>query len=287
MINQFIELCFRRRLLVWVLTLGLIVYGYFSWTQMTVEAYPDISDVTVQVTTQVPGLAAEEIEQQVTTPLERALSNTPGLVTIRSSSTFALSLITLVFKDGTDDYFARQRVNERIAQVAMPAGVQPGLDPVSSPVGEIYRYTLESDTKNLMELSEIQRWIVMPAFRQVAGIADVNNFGGFTKEFQVELDPRALDHYGLALDDVVTAINNGSQNAGGGRIARGEQSYVVRGIGQAHGLDDLGAIAVATNAGVPVQLRDLGKLQIGHQEREGILGKDGNPDTIEGIVLLL
>ena len=287
MINQFIELCFRRRLLVWVLTLGLIAYGYFSWTQMTVEAYPDISDVTVQVTTQVPGLAAEEIEQQVTTPLERALANTPGLVTIRSSSTFALSLITLVFKDGTDDYFARQRVNERIAQVAMPAGVQPGLDPVSSPVGEIYRYTLESDTKNLMELSEIQRWIVMPAFRQVAGIADVNNFGGFTKEFQVELDPRALDHYGLALDDVVTAINNGSQNAGGGRIARGEQSYVVRGIGQAHGLDDLGAIAVATNAGVPVQLRDLGKLQIGHQEREGILGKDGNPDTIEGIVLLL
>ena len=287
MINQFIELCFRRRLLVWVLTLGLIVYGYFSWTQMTVEAYPDISDVTVQVTTQVPGLAAEEIEQQVTTPLERALANTPGLVTIRSSSTFALSLITLVFKDGTDDYFARQRVNERIAQVAMPAGVQPGLDPVSSPVGEIYRYTLESDTKNLMELSEIQRWIVMPAFRQVAGIADVNNFGGFTKEFQVELDPRALDHYGLALDDVVTAINNGSQNAGGGRIAWGEQSYVVRGIGQAHGLDDLGAIAVATNAGVPVQLRDLGKLQIGHQEREGILGKDGNPDTIEGIVLLL
>ena len=171
MINQFIELCFRRRLLVWVLTLGLLVYGYFSWTQMTVEAYPDISDVTVQVTTQVPGLAAEEIEQQVTTPLERALANTPGLVTIRSSSTFALSLITLVFKDGTDDYFARQRVNERIAQVTMPAGVQPGLDPVSSPVGEIYRYTLESDTKNLMELSEIQRWVVIPAFRQEIGRA--------------------------------------------------------------------------------------------------------------------
>jgi cobalt-zinc-cadmium resistance protein CzcA len=185
MINQFIALCFRRRLLVWVLTLGVLVYGWFSWTQMTVEAYPDISDVTVQVATQVPGLAAEEIEQQITTPLERALANTPGLVTIRSSSTFALSLVTLVFKDGTDDYFARQRVNERIAQVSLPAGVQPGLDPVSSPVGEIYRYTLESDTKNLMELSEIQRWIVMPAFRQVPGIADVNNFGGFTKEFEL------------------------------------------------------------------------------------------------------
>ena len=287
MINQFIALCFRRRLLVWVLTLLILVYGWFSWTQMTVEAYPDISDVTVQVTTQVPGLAAEEIEQQITTPLERALANTPGLVTMRSSSTFALSLITLVFKDGTDDYFARQRVTERLAQVTMPAGVQPGLDPISSPVGEIYRYTLESDTKNLMQLSEIQRWVVMPAFRQVPGIADVNNFGGFTKEFEIELDPRQLDRYGLALNDVVTAINNGSQNSGGGRISRGEQSYVVRGIGQAHSLDDLGSIAVATSSNVPVQLRELGKLQIGHQEREGILGKDSDPDTIEGIVDLL
>ncbi|MBV8380940.1 MAG: efflux RND transporter permease subunit, partial [Paucibacter sp.] len=287
MLNQFIALCFRRRTLVWVLTAMLVVYGYFSWTHMTVEAYPDISDVTVQVTTQVPGLAAEEIEQQITTPLERALANTPGLTTMRSSSTFALSLITLVFKDGTDDYWVRQRVNERIAQVSMPSGVQPGLDPVSSPVGEIYRYTLESDTKNLMELSEIQRWIVMPAFRQVPGVADVNNFGGFTKEFQIELDPRQLERYSLALDDVVSAINNGSQNAGGGRIARGEQSYVVRGIGQAHSLDDLGAIAVKTAGGVAVRLSDLGQLRIGHQEREGILGKDANPDTIEGIVLML
>jgi cobalt-zinc-cadmium resistance protein CzcA len=287
MINQFIALCFRRRTLIWVLTAMLMVYGYFSWTHLTVEAYPDISDTTVQVTTQVPGLAAEEIEQQITTPLERALSNTPGLTTMRSSSTFALSLITLVFKDGTDDYWVRQRVNERIAQVTLPSGIQPGLDPVSSPVGEIYRYTLESDSKNLMELSEIQRWIVMPAFRQVAGIADVNNFGGFTKEFQLELDPRRLERFNLSLADVVAAVNGGSQNAGGGRIARGEQSYVVRGIGQAHGLDDLGAIAVKTANGVPVLLGELGKLHIGHQEREGILGKDLNPDTIEGIVLML
>src|SRR5450756_1641241 len=155
MINQLIAICFRRRYLAWVIAILIVIYGYFSWVNMSVEAYPDISDVTVQVTTQVPGLAAEEIEQQITTPLERALSNTPGLVTIRSSSTFALSLITLVFRDGTDDYFARQRVAERIAAVTMPAGIAPGLGPLSSPVGEIYRYTLESDSKNLMELSEI------------------------------------------------------------------------------------------------------------------------------------
>jgi cobalt-zinc-cadmium resistance protein CzcA len=287
MINQLIALCFRRRHLAWVIALLVTVYGYVSWTRMAVEAYPDISDVTVQVTTQVPGLAAEEIEQQITTPLERALGNTPGLVTMRSSSTFALSLITLVFQDGTDDYFARQRIIERIGQVTLPNGVQAGLGPVSSPSGEIFRYTLESDTKNLMELSEIQKWEVIPAFKQVAGVADVNNFGGFTREFQLELDPAQLQRYKLALTDVVNAINNNSANAGGGRIARGEQSYVVRGIGQIRTLDDLGAVVVTQNGGSPVMLRDLGKLQFGHQEREGILGKDHNPDTLEGIVLML
>ena len=287
MINQLIALCFRRRHLAWVIAILVAVYGYISWTHMAVEAYPDISDVTVQVTTQVPGLAAEEIEQQITTPLERALSNTPGVVTVRSSSTFALSLITLVFQDGTDDYFARQRVNERIAQVTLPAGVQASLGPISSPSGEIFRYTLESDSRNLMQLSELQKWLVVPALKQVAGIADVNNFGGYTKEFQLELDPAQLQRYGLSLNDVVTAINNNSANAGGGRIARGEQSYVVRGIGQIRTLDDLGAVTVAQTGGAPVQLRELGKLQFGHQEREGIMGKDRNPDSIEGIVLML
>ena len=287
MINQLLALCFRRRHLAWVIAILVSIYGYLSWTKMAVEAYPDISDVTVQVTTQVPGLAAEEIEQQITIPLERALSNTPGVVATRSSSTFALSLITLVFQDGTDDYFARQRVNERIAQVTLPSGVQATLDPISSPAGEIFRYTLESDTKNLMELSEAQKWIVTPAFKQVAGVADVNNFGGFTKEFQLELDPSQLQRYNVVLNDVVNAINANTANAGGGRIARGEQSYVVRGIGQVHSLEDLGAVVVTQSNGVPVLVRDLGKLQFGHQEREGILGKDSNPDTIEGIVLML
>src|ERR1700728_2723073 len=201
MINALFRFCFEKRMLFIVVTVLFLLFVYYSWTQLAIEAYPELSDVTAQVTTQVPGLAAEEIEQQITTPLERALANTPGLVTIRSSSTFALSLITLVFKDGTDDYFARQRVNERIAQVTMPAGVQPGLDPVSSPVGEIYRYTLESDTKNLMELSEIQRWVVQPALRQVPGVADVDNFGGFTRQFRLDLDPTELLRYNAGIND--------------------------------------------------------------------------------------
>ncbi|MDE3009742.1 MAG: efflux RND transporter permease subunit [Pseudomonadota bacterium] len=287
MINQLIELCFKRRALAWVVALALAVYGYVCWINMTVEAYPEIGDVTAQVSTQAPGLAAEEVEQQITVPLERALRNTPGLVTIRSSSTFALSLITLVFRDGTEDYSARQRVSERVGAVTLPAGVAPSLNPLTGPGGEILRYTLESDTRNLMELSELQRWTVIPALKGVAGVVDVTNFGGFTRELQLELDPVRLGEYHLTLNDVVAAINSNSVNAGGGRVVRGEQGYVVRAIGQIHSLDDLGTVVVTQKDGSPVLVRDLGKLQIGHQEREGILGKDHNPDTIEGIVLML
>jgi cobalt-zinc-cadmium resistance protein CzcA len=287
MINALFRFCFEKRMLFIVVTVLVLIFGYYSWTQLAIEAYPELSDVTAQVTTQVPGLAAEEIEQQITTPLERGLADTQGLVSMRSSSTFGLSLITLVFKDGADDYWERQRVLEHISQVTLPPGITPGLDPVSGPAGEIYRYTLVSNTKNLMQLSEIQNWIIIPALQQVPGVINVDNFGGFTKEFQLELDPQQLLHYGVSVTQVTTAISNNTSNAGGGRITRGEQSYIVRGIGMVHSLQDLGDIVVTQNNGIPVLVRDLGKLRYGHQVREGILGKDNNPDTIEGICDLL
>ncbi len=286
-INAILRFCFHRRVLFLVVTVLVALFGYYSWTQLAIEAYPELSDVTAQVTTQVPGLAAEEIEQQVTTPLERGLASTPGLVNIRSSSTFGLSLITMTFKDGAEDYWERQRITERLAQVTLPPGITPSLDPVSGPAGEIYRYTLESDTKNLMQLSELQNWTIVPALQQVPGVANVDVFGGFTKEFQLELDPAQLLRYKVSVNQVSSAISANTSNAGGGRITRGEQSYIVRGIGMVHSLQDLGAIVVTQSNGVPVFVRDLGKLQYGHQVREGILGKDSNPDTIEGIVDLL
>jgi cobalt-zinc-cadmium resistance protein CzcA len=287
MINWFIAFCLRKRLVVIMVAIFVAIYGFYSWKQIAIEAYPDIGDVTAQVTTQVPGLAAEEIEQQITIPLERALSNTPGLLTMRSSSTFGLSFITLVFRDGSEDYFSRQRITDRINTVTLPSGITPNLNPVTGPAGEIYRYTLESDTKNLMELSEIQRWIVTPALLQVPGVVNVDNFGGFTMLYQLELDPTELLRYGLALSDVVTAINNNSTNAGGSRIARGEQAYVIRGIGLVRTLEDLGNIVVSQRNGLPVLVSDLGRLEYSHQEREGILGKDNNPDTIQGNVQML
>jgi cobalt-zinc-cadmium resistance protein CzcA len=287
MINAIFHFCFQKRAIFIVLSVPVLCFGYYSWTQLAIEAYPELSDVTAQVTTQVPGLAAEEIEQQITTPLERALAGTPGLVAMRSSSTFGLSLITLVFKDGAEDYWERQRVMERIAQATLPPGITPSLDPVSGPAGEIYRYTLESTSKNLMQLSELQSWVVIPALQKIPGVANVDIFGGFTKEFQLELDPAQLLHYGVSVNQVTSAISSNTANAGGGRITRGDQSYIVRGIGMVHTLKELGDIVVTQNNGVPVLVRDLGKLQYGHQVRQGILGKDSNPDTIEGIVDLL
>jgi cobalt-zinc-cadmium resistance protein CzcA len=287
MIDQFVGFCLNRRVAVIVLAALLVGFGVYAWETLSVEAYPELGDVAAQVTTQMPGLAAEEVEQLITVPLERQINGTPGLLLMRSSSTFGLSLITVLFRDGYEDYWARQRLLERISQTTLPAGAAPSLDPVAGPGGEIYRYTLESDTRNLQELSEIQRWTVIPALKSVPGVVDDTNFGGFTTEYQLDLDPGQLEHYGLGITDVINAINNNNTNAGGGRVSRGDQSYVIRGVGLIHSLAEISSIVVTQVNGAPVLVRDLGRTTLSHQEREGILGKDNNPDTIEGIVLML
>src|SRR5580698_4922834 len=287
MIDKFVTFCLHRRIAIIVLAALAGAFGVYAWETLSVEAYPELGDVASQVTTQIPGLAAEEVEQLITVPLERAINGTPGMILMRSQSTFGLSLITVLFRDGYDDYWVRQRLNERISQAVLPAGAAPSTDPVSGPGGEIYRYTLESDSKNLQELSEIQRWKVIPALKSVTGVVDDVNFGGFTTEYQLDLDPKQLVHYGLGITDVINAINNNNTNAGGGRVSRGDQSYVIRGVGLIHNLEEIGSIVVTQVNGTPVLVRDLGRTTLSHQEREGIVGKDANPDTIEGIVLML
>ena len=287
MIDQLVGICLNRRVAVILLAALLLGFGVYAWETLSVEAYPELGDVSAQVTTQVPGLAAEEVEQLITVPLERQINGTPGLLLMRSSSTFGLSLITVLFRDGYEDYWVRQRLLERINQTTLPPGAAPSLDPVAGPGGEIFRYTLESDTRNLQELSEIQRWVVIPALKSVPGVVDDTNFGGFTTEYQLDLDPKQLVHYGLGITDVINAVNNNNTNAGGGRVSRGDQSYVIRGVGLIHDLEGIGSIVVTQVNGAPVLVRDLGKTTLSHQEREGILGKDNNPDTIEGIVLML
>src|SRR5215472_2159439 len=287
MIDRLVHVTLRKRLTVTMICCLAAICGYYSWTRLAVEAYPDIADVSAQVITQAPGLAAEEVEQQITIPLERELNGTPGMLLMRSKSTFGLSLITLVFRDGIDDYWARQRINERIQNVTLPPGLTPGLDPVTSPTGQIFYYTLVSDTKGLRELSEIQRWIVIPALKQVPGVADVGNFGGITTQFQLELDPQQLVRFNLSLKNVTDAISANSSSAGGSVMPRGELGFVIRSPGLVQTLDDMGAIVVTQRNGTPIFLRDLGKLKLANQERHGILGYDERNDGVEGTVLLL
>ncbi len=182
MIDQFVALCFRKRLVVRLIAIFAAIFGIYAWTQLAIDAYPLLSPVSAQVTVQVPGLAAEEVEQQITIPLERALNGTPGLTSMRSVSTFALSQINLLFRDGAEDYWERQRVRERIADATLPPGASAGLDSVTAPELEIYRYTLQSDTKNLMELSEYQRWVVQPALRHSDSISTRPNSCGTGSE---------------------------------------------------------------------------------------------------------
>ena len=287
MINRFVALCLRRRWLVVAVFVLVALFGWYSWTTLDIEAYPDIADVTSQVITQYPGHAAEEVEEQITIPLERELMGIPGLAVMRSKSTFGLSLIVLVFQDGAEDYFSRTRIRERIGDVTLPAGVTPSLDPLTSPIGEIYRYTLESPSRSSRELRELQEWVVIPQFKQVFGVADVANFGGERTQFQILVDPSKLRSYNLSLAQVEDAVKSNNANAGGSVLVRGDQAAVVRGIGLVRSLDDLGHIVVDSRKGTPIFIRDLGRLQLGALSRDGICGKDGNGDVVSGIVLLL
>ncbi len=287
MIDRLVTLCMNRRGIVWLVFILVALYGIFCWTQLPLEAYPDIADTSSQVVTQVPGLAAEEVEKQITIPLEREIMGTPGMYIMRSRSTFGLSLVTVVFQDGAEDYWSRQRLQERIGGVSLPYGAQPSLDALTSPIGEIYRYTLESKTRGLRELSELQFWHVIPRLKQVAGIADVTNFGGITTQFLVEFDPAKLSKFNVSLSQITQAINANNASAGGSVLIRGQQGFVVRGVGLLDGLDDLGNVVVTQKNGVPVLVKELGEVKLGEQERHGILGKDNHPDSIEGVALLL
>ena len=287
MIERLVAACLHKRWLAVAVFILFCVFGYYSFTTLAIEAYPDITDTTAQVIAQHPGHAAEEVEEQITVPLERELNGIPGLQVMRSRSTFGLSLITLVFRDGVDDYFARTRIRERIASATLPDGVTPTLDPLTSAVGEIYRYTLESSTRSVRELTAMQQWEVIPALKQVPGLADVSTFGGETTEFQLALDPSKLAQYNLSLQQVIGTIKANNANAGGSLLVRGEQAAVIRGIGLIRSPEDLGNIVVTSVRGTPVFLKDLGRPQFGVLTRKGIAGKDAMPDVVTGIVLLL
>ncbi|MDR2042520.1 MAG: CusA/CzcA family heavy metal efflux RND transporter [Tannerella sp.] len=288
--ERLINTLIHRRWLMLTVFVWLSGIGMFAWRQLAIDAYPDIADVSVGVATQVPGLAVAEIEQQITIPLERELNGIPGLKVMRSKNFFGISKITLVFEGGIDDYWARQRVMERIGDVDLPFNAKPGLDPLTSPTGEIYRYVVVGD-RSLRELTELNRWVIIPRLRQIHGIADVSNFGGITTQFQIEINPNKLVEYHLSLGEITESIERNNSNAGGSTLIRGDLSYVVRGVGLVRDLQDLGHIVVKTVGGAPVYLKDLGELKYGNLERKGIMGyvdkEMDYEDGVQGMVQLL
>ncbi|MGH9648287.1 MAG: efflux RND transporter permease subunit, partial [Bryobacteraceae bacterium] len=286
MIAQLLRFALRQRFITVVCGLALIGLGIWAFEQLQIEAYPDISDTQVVVITLFPGRAAEEVEQQVTIPIERALNSVPNVIARRSRTIFGLSVVELTFDYGTNDYFARQVALEHLRDAELPDNVTPTLGPLSTPIGELYRYSLTGPQSTTLQLREIQDWIVTPRFLQVPGVADVTPFGGLVKEYQVQIDPQALSKYNLSIAQVAQAVTANSANAGGALLDNGQQSMVVRGVGLVQSVHDIENIVVNETKGVPVYVHDLGSVKIGAAPPTGIFGVDDKSDGVDGIVLM-
>ncbi|MFN7937129.1 MAG: CusA/CzcA family heavy metal efflux RND transporter [Bryobacteraceae bacterium] len=286
MIARLLRLALDQRFLALVAAVALIVFGTWSFTQLKIEAYPDISDTTVEVITVVPGLAAEEVEQQVTIPIERALNSVPNVISRRSRTIFGLSSNELTFEYGTNDYFARQVVIEKLREAQIPDGLTPTLAPMATPIGELFRYSLEGGGLDSRQLRELQDWVVYPRLLQAGGVADVVPFGGLVKQYQIEINPFALEKYNLSLSELATAVQESNQNAGGALLDNREQSLAVRGVGLLKSTADIENSVVSENKGVPVYVKDLGKVSLGAAPPTGIFGLQERTGGVEGIVLM-
>ncbi|MFI5179085.1 MAG: efflux RND transporter permease subunit [Vicinamibacterales bacterium] len=286
MIAKLLRLALNQRFVAVLLGAGLVALGIWAFTQLSIEAYPDISDTQVVVITLYPGHAAEEIEQQVSVPIERALNSAPNVIARRSRTIFGLSVVELTFEYGTNDYFARQVVLEKLRQADLPDGVTPTLGPLSTPIGELYRYTLEGAGGDSQRLREIEDWVIEPRLLQVPGVTDIAPFGGLIKQYQIEVDPNALTRYGLSIRDIAQAVDSNNQNAGGALLDNRQQGLVVRGVGLIQSVGDIENIVVAASGGVPVFVRDVGRVGVGAAPRTGIFAADQRLDRVEGIVLM-
>ena len=296
MIEAIVRTALNQRIVVAVIALALIGFGVLQLKQLSVDAFPDVTNVQVQVAAEAPGRSPEEVERFVTVPLEIAMTGLPGLVEMRSVNRNSLSQIVLVFTEQTDIYFARQLVLERLIEVGaqMPEGVTPVLGPVSSGLGEVFQYTLElpGDGQRALtdaELTErrtIQDWVVRPLLRGVPGVAEINSIGGYERQYQVEPDPDRLRHYGLTLKDVYTALALNNANSGGGKLPHYDEQYLIRGVGLIEGVEDIEDIVLKEHGGIPVHVHDVAKVHVGRAARSGAVIKNGVTESVGGIVMM-
>lgn len=285
MLTRLLDFVLAQRVFVLILTLVLIVAGYRALSNLPIEAFPDVQDVQVQVVTQYPGQAPEEVERSVTLPIEREMSGVPRQTQLRSVSISGLSVVTLTFSDGTDDYFARQQVLEKLQNVTLPAGLQSGLAPMTTAVGEIYRYVITHPPgMDSSTVRALQDWVIRPGLRIVPGVADVVSFGGVVKEYQVQVDPDLLRRYGVTIEQVSAALIANSANAGGGVVRSGDEALVVRSLGIATRIADIAGIIVSARNGRTVLVSDVADVRIGARAPSGMVAFNDDESVVEGIV---
>jgi cobalt-zinc-cadmium resistance protein CzcA len=284
--NRVVTAGLRQPWLVVLLTAILIVAGVWSLQRLPVDAYPDLSPPMVELITQWPGHAAEEVERLITVPTEVEMNGLPHATVTRSISLYGLSDLKVTYKDGTDRDAARQEVFNRLGDLSLPDGVKPSVSPLTSPSGLIYRYVLQSTDRSPMELKTFEDWVVEPAFKSVQGVADDSGFGGGEMQYQVLFDPDKLAGAGLTVGQVETALAANNANAGGGFYSQGGQFYYVRGVGRLVTLEDIGDVVLAVHDGVPVLVKDIGQVQIGIAPRLGEFGFETQDDAVEGVIML-
>lgn len=287
--HKFIEFLLHQRVLVLALTGILIIAGAIAWTRLPIDAFPDVTNVQVMILTEAPGLSSVDVEQQVTYPIEQQMGGVPKVNQVRSLSKAGLSQVIVVFEDDTDIYFARQQVFERLqtAKESLPPFAEPELGPISTGLGEIFQYTLESDTLSPIELRTIQDFIVTPQLKPISGVNEVNSFGGFVKQYHVLVRPDALLKYDITLRDVVEAVEKNNANAAGGFIVRGWEQTYIRGLGLLTSAEDIEGIVLKAQNGSPVYVRDVADVVIGPQPRQGAVTRDGKGDAVAGMVIML
>ena len=286
MINRIVQFALRQRFLILMMVLFITVGGAVSFSHMPVDAYPDLSSPMVELITQWPGHAAEEVERLVTVPTEVEMNGVPKMTVMRSISLYGLSDVILTFQDDTDDYWARQVVFQRLSEVTYPTGVTPTLAPLTSPSGLVYRYVIQSPDRTPQELKIYEDWVIERQYKQVPGVADDSGFGGTVMQYQVLLDPARLYAYHITVPSVVQQLSANNSNAGGGFYSQGGQFYYVRGLGLIRDTKDIGDVVVGSQNGVPVRIRDIGEVAIGHAPRLGEFGFNKTNDAVEGVIMM-
>ena len=286
MIAKLVSFALQQRFLIVIASLALMLWGAVSFQKLPIDAYPDLSPTHVVIITQWPGHAAEEIERLVTIPIEIEMNGIPKLEALRSISLYGLSSVQMNFEYGADPYFVREQAFERVGNAALPSGLQPSLSPLFSPSGLIYRYVLQSTDRTPQDLKVIEEWVVERRYRSIQGVADDSGFGGTTMQYQVLLDPNKLFAYGLSVPQVSQQLSNNNANAGGGFYSQGGQFYYIRGLGLVRDTADIGNIILQQKGNIPVYVKDVAKVEIGHAPRLGQFGYMKQDEAVEGVILM-